>query len=313
MVDIRGYNPTNQYFKDNFQRFAGTKTKKGDLNTGDGSVVYDTGILKRIDKTKILQNGWIVEVSDKTYNCTNDSGTLLVPKHTESAQYYTPNETIQVDVSLDKKNKIYKLLRMRLSSQEGVSAVQSNGQLTLLSPSATSILPFVSSSHDSKEDIKKKQSKADGSAIALKEDTISMVGKVYVNDTDIEDALNNTISTANANGSDISLNEDSISMVGKVYINDVNIEQALANRVTTTQATQMETLNTTISSSAINITFQHTYSDMPSINLTNEKQEKLNYTYTFITNSDSKYSGVNIFFTDAPTKQKINILVVGNP
>lgn len=31
MADIRKYNPTNQYFKDNFQRFAGTKTKKETL------------------------------------------------------------------------------------------------------------------------------------------------------------------------------------------------------------------------------------------------------------------------------------------
>ena len=128
MVDIKSYNPTNQLFKDNFQKFAGTKTKKGDLNTSDGSVKYSKGILKRIDKKKILENGWIVEVSDKTYHCTNDSERLMVPKYVESTQYYTPVETIQVDVSLDTKNKIYKILRMRLSDEEGVSVVQSNGQ-----------------------------------------------------------------------------------------------------------------------------------------------------------------------------------------
>lgn len=275
MVDIRGYNPTNQLFKDNFQRFAGVKTRKGDLNTSDGSVVYDTGILKRIDKKKILQNGWEVEVSDKTYNCTNDSGTMLVPKHTESKQYYTPNETIRVDVSLDTKNKIYKILKLYLTSQEGVSTVLSNGQLTLLSPSATSILPYISSTHETKEETQKKQESADGSAIALRENTISMVGQVY--------------------------------------INNVNLEEALENTVTTTQATQMETLNTTITSNAINIQFQHTYSQIPSINLTNEHQQKLNYTYTFITNSDNKYTGVNVYFTDTPAEQEINILVVGNP
>ena len=274
MVDIRSYNPTNQYFKDNFQRMAGTKTMKGDLNASDGSVIYDTGVLKRIDKQKILQNGWIVEVSDKTYNCTNDSGTLMVPKYVESTQYYTPTETVQVDVSLDKTHKIYKLLRMRLSNQEGVSVVQSNGQLTLLSPSASSILPFVNGVNESEASRQKKQAGADGSAIALRENSISLIGDVYINDTNIQDALNNT--------------------------------------VTTTSATQMETLNTIVSSPAITIKFQHTYSKIPSLNLTNENKEKLNYTYTFITSND-KYTGVNVYFTDTPDKQEINILVVGNP
>ena len=275
MGDIRNHSATNAYFKDNFKRLAGTKTKKGDLNTSDGTVVYDTGVLLRIEKKKILQNGWIVEVNDKTYRCTNDSERLTVPKHTESKEYYVPNETIQVDVSLDTTNKIYKLLRMRLTSEDGVSVVQSNGQLTLLSPSASSILPFVSSSHESEEETRKKQSKADGSAIALR--------------------------------------EDSISLVGKVYVNNVNLEDALSNTVTTASATQMETLNTTITSESINIRFEHTYSQIPNLNLTNANKEPLNYTYTFITNSDNKYIGANVYFTDTPTKQDINILIVGSP
>ena len=275
MVDIRNYSSTNASFKDNFKRLAGTKTMKGDLNTSDGSVIYDKGILKRIDKQKILQNGWIVEVSDKLYHCTNDSGTLMVPQYTESKQYYTPKESIQVDVSLDKTNKIYKLLRMRLSSTDGVSVVQSNGQLTLLSPSASSILPFLSSSDESETEKLRKQEKATGSAISLKDDDISLIGNVYINNTNIEDALNNTVTTASA--------------------------------------TQMETLNTIITTDAINIQFEHTYSKMPSLTLTNEKQEKLNYTYTFIINSDNKYVGVNVYFTEIPDRQEINILVVGNP
>lgn len=275
MGDIRNHSATNAYFKDNFKRLAGTKTQKGDLNTSDGSVVYDTGILLRIEKKKILQNGWIVEVNDRTYRCTNDSERLTVPKHTESKEYYVPNETIQVDVSLDKKNKIYKLLRMRLSDEDGVSVVQSNGQLTLLSPSASSILPFVSSSHETEEQTRKKQGKADGSAIALR--------------------------------------EDSISLVGKVFVNNKNIEEVLDNTVTTSSATQMETLNTIITSQDINIQFEHTYSQMPSLNLTNAHQEPLNYTYTFITDNSGNYTGVNVYFKDAVKEQEINILIVGSP
>lgn len=275
MGDIRNHSATNAYFKDNFKRLAGTKTKKGDLNTSDGTVIYDTGKLIRIEKKKILQNGWIVEVNDKTYRCTNDSERLTVPKHTESKEYYVPTDTVQVDVSLDTTNKIYKLLRMRLTNEDGVSVVQSNGQLTLLSPSASSILPFVSSTHETTEETRKKQEKADGSAIALR--------------------------------------EDSISLVGKVYINNVNLEDALTNTVTTSSATQMETLNTVIDSSSINIQFQHIYSQIPSLNLTNAKKESLKYTYTFTTDSDGKYNGVNVHFTDAPEKQEINILIVGSP
>lgn len=275
MGDIRNHSATNAYFRDNFKRLAGTKTQKGDLNTSDGSVIYDTGILRRIEKKKILQNGWIVEVNDKTYRCTNDSERLTVPKHTESTEYYVPTETIQVDVSLDTTHKIYKLLRMRLSNEDGVSVVQSNGQLTLLSPSASSILPFVSSSHETAEQTRKKQEKADGSAIALREDSISLVGKVFVNNVDLENALSNTVTTASA--------------------------------------TQMETTNTIITSDSINIKFEHIYSQMPSLTLTNAKKEPLNYTYTFITNSNQKYTGANVYFTDTPEQQEINILVVGSP
>lgn len=275
MGDIRNHSATNAYFKDNFKRLAGTKTQKGDLNTSDGSVIYDTGILLRIEKKKILQNGWIVEVNDRTYRCTNDSERLTVPKHTESKEYYVPNETIQVDVSLDKTNKIYKLLRMRLSSEDGVSVVQSNGQLTLLSPSASSILPFVSSAHETEEQTRKKQEKADGSAIALREDSISLVGKVFVNNRNIEEVLDNTVTTASA--------------------------------------TQMETLNTIITSQDINIQFEHTYSQMPSLTLTNARQEPLNYTYTFITDNNGNYTGVNVYFKDVVKEQEINILIVGSP
>lgn len=67
MVDVRDHNPTNALFRDRFQKFAGTKTQKGDLNSGDGSVIHDTGVLVRIEKSKILQNGWEVEVSEKRY------------------------------------------------------------------------------------------------------------------------------------------------------------------------------------------------------------------------------------------------------
>lgn len=274
MGDIRNHSATNAYFKDNFKRLAGTKTQKGDLNTSDGSVIYDTGILRRIEKKKILQNGWIVEVNDKTYRCTNDSERLTVPKHTESTEYYVPTETIQVDVSLDTTHKIYKLLRMRLSNEDGVSVVQSNGQLTLLSPSASSILPFVSSAHETTEQTRKKQEKADGSAIALREDSISLVGKVFVNNVDLENALSNTVTTASA--------------------------------------TQMETTNTIITSDAINIKFEHVYSQMPSLTLTNAKKEPLNYTYTFITDTNGKYTGANVHFTEA-SEQEINILIVGSP
>ena len=282
MGDIRNHSATNAYFRDNFKRLAGTKTQKGDLNTSDGSVIYDVGILLRIEKKKILQNGWIVEVNDKTYHCSNDSDRLTVPKHTESKEYYVPNEKIQVDVSLDTKNKIYKLLRMRLSNEDGVSVVQSNGQLTLLSPSASSILPFVSSSHESKEETKKKQQKADGSAIALREDSISLVGKVYVNNVNLEKAIKDT-------------------------------QDALNNTVTTSSATQMETVNTTISSSELNVTFEHTYSEMPNINITNSHQDNLDYNYTFITDSQGNYTGAYIYFGENPTQQSINILIVGTP
>ena len=117
---------------------------------------------------------------------------------------------------------------------------------------------------------------------------------------------------AQVNGSAISLRENTISLVGDIYVNNTNLEEALSNTVTSSSATQMETVNTTMSSQTIKVNFEHEYSKMPSLTLTNEKQEQLNYSYIFMMNSN-KYVGANLYFSDTPDNQKINILVVGSP
>lgn len=124
-----------------------------------------------------------------------------------------------------------------------------------------------------------------------------------------------TISDSKDEGkaSSISLQKNSISLVGQIYVNETNLEEALNNTVTTNTATQMETLNTVIKSKSIKISFEHKYSQMPSLNLTNAHEEKLDYTYTFIKNDSNEYIGVNVYFSEEPTEQNINILVVGNP
>ena len=60
------YRPTNKRFRDSFQKFAGTKTKKGNLNNEDESgAVLDKGILEKIKKSQITGKGWYVNVSGK--------------------------------------------------------------------------------------------------------------------------------------------------------------------------------------------------------------------------------------------------------
>ena len=75
MVKAKSYTPTNKRFKRHFQDIAETKARKGHLNQGEREqedVITEKGILVRIEKAKINDNGWEVEVgtgdNKKTYN-----------------------------------------------------------------------------------------------------------------------------------------------------------------------------------------------------------------------------------------------------
>ena len=143
MVKDNRYNPTNKKFKDKFQGLAGTKTKKGHLTKQDrdeDDVVFDSGQLVKIEKAKILTNGWIVDVSGNTYHCSNDSSIIEIPDYTETSQYYIPKSKTTVDVSLDKQSNIYKVLRLKSLTKNYISS--KDGVVTITNPlNKTSALP----------------------------------------------------------------------------------------------------------------------------------------------------------------------------
>lgn len=116
MVKSNSYTPTNKYFRNKFQDFASSKTKKGHLNNTDEEEGTKslTGTLVKIDKEKIYSNGWLVETSDKKkYWCFYGDGVIMLPEYTESDKYYTPKKKTEVNINVDEDKKIYTLTRLK--------------------------------------------------------------------------------------------------------------------------------------------------------------------------------------------------------
>lgn len=120
MVIQKAFTPTNKRFQDHTKKFVGTTTRKGKLGGGERENTEnmdENGVLVRIEKAKIYDNGWEVEVGQdeekKTYMCTNNTGMLAIPDSIESAKYYTPKDKTLVDVSIDTVSNIYAITRIR--------------------------------------------------------------------------------------------------------------------------------------------------------------------------------------------------------
>lgn len=115
----RAHRDTNKEFKDRFEKLASTDVIKGHLTNqkrspGDSQTVK--GVLKHVIRERIDTNGWIVTVgSDKDksdYSCTNPQWSTTLPSSTITPTLYVPKEKTEVEISLDKKNKIYTILRV---------------------------------------------------------------------------------------------------------------------------------------------------------------------------------------------------------
>ena len=174
MVKNNRYNPTNKKFKDKFQGLAGTKTKKGHLTKQDrdeDDVVFDSGQLVKIEKAKILTNGWIVEVSGNTYHCSNDSSIIEIPDYTETKQYYIPKSKTTVDVSFDKQSNIYKVLRLKALTKNYISS--KDGVVTITNPfNKASALPANLVTPKSKSTTTQSEDSVDG--IKIKDTTLDL-------------------------------------------------------------------------------------------------------------------------------------------
>ena len=116
MVDSKRYTPTNERFRKHTQNFVSEKTKKGHLNDKEkdkGDVSKEDGKLVKVYKKLMKKNGWIVKVDGKEYHCSYGDNIVFLPPCTDKGTYYVPKKECLVEVSIDKKSKIYTITRIK--------------------------------------------------------------------------------------------------------------------------------------------------------------------------------------------------------
>lgn len=123
MQTIRKHSPTNKEFKKNFERLASTQVQKGHLNNEEKKASDNgllEGILIRVDRKKFYDNGWEVKVGKgkgaTTYMCENLDNS--VPEFTTTDKYLVFKGNIRVEISIDKKNKIYQITNIKSSNKK---------------------------------------------------------------------------------------------------------------------------------------------------------------------------------------------------
>lgn len=119
MVGIKKRAPTNKEFRNHFQDFASTETKKGHLNSKSqkSKNSKEIGVLVRIIRDKLYENGWEVEVGTgsekKTYMCSLDSAVLYAPDSEVTEKYLVPKQKTEVEITIDTKSQIYRITKIR--------------------------------------------------------------------------------------------------------------------------------------------------------------------------------------------------------
>ena len=119
MVGIKKRAPTNKEFRNHFQDFASTKTKKGHLNSKSqkSKNSKEIGVLVRIIRDKLYENGWEVEVGTgkkkKTYMCSLDSSVLYIPDSEITEKYLVPKQKTEVEITIDTKSQIYRITKIK--------------------------------------------------------------------------------------------------------------------------------------------------------------------------------------------------------
>ena len=132
MVDTKRYSPTNKRFQKHTQAFVSGKTKKGHLSSEEreaGDVVKETGLLVKVNKNNIQGNGWEVKIDNKTYMCTYGDNIIYLPPCTLNGSYYLPKKECKVEVSIDKKSKIYTITKIDDPDKQPISIM--NNSITL--------------------------------------------------------------------------------------------------------------------------------------------------------------------------------------
>lgn len=122
MVDTKRYNPSNKRFQKHTQSFVEGKTLKGHLGEGDKEKgkYKETGELIRVNRQKILEDGWEVKINKKTVFCTYGDNIVYLPKHKTTEMYYIPLKKCEVEVSIDEKSKIKTITRIKDDTKQPI-------------------------------------------------------------------------------------------------------------------------------------------------------------------------------------------------
>lgn len=128
MVGIKKRSPTNKEFKSNFQKLASTKTKKGHLTNQEkeaDDIAKKTGILVKINRKKLYENGWEVKVGTGndavTYMCSYGDGVMYIPDSTITDAYFVPKGKVEVEITIDKKTKIYTITKINTNNKKPIA------------------------------------------------------------------------------------------------------------------------------------------------------------------------------------------------
>lgn len=223
MVKSNRYTPTNKAFRNHFQDFASTKTKKGHLNNSDESEGTKTvyGVLKKIDKTKLYDKGWLVETSDgKQYWCSYGDGVVCIPESTLSANYYVPKKTTEVEISIDEDNSIYTITRLKDPNKKPIALY--NDTIEISTNTNTNSNKDV----NAKVSISKNDINLVGQTIAdsFKADSIEIKETVKANDMTSNTTTSDTVNANTVKVERLILNEEEVS------VRFSNIEDTLASR-----------------------------------------------------------------------------------
>lgn len=214
MTGSKSRTPTNKEFKRNFQGLAGTRTRKGHLNNKEEKKASDmaklNGLLIRVEKEKFDKNGWEVQVGEKkdakTYMCSYQEGILNMPDFTETKKYYVMKGKVNVEISIDKKSKVYSITKinslnkkplflynntLRISVDSNTKTnqnVEAKIELTDDSVDIKGDSITVTDSDDNKIDLIEENKKADERISELEEQNKSLLEKIQI----IEEKLDNS-------------------------------------------------------------------------------------------------------------------------
>lgn len=207
MVKSNGYTPTNKYFRNKFQDFASTKTKKGHLNNQDEEEGAKklTGKLVKIDRKKIYTDGWLVETTDgKQYWCSYGDGVVCLPDVTESDSYYVPKKQIDVEISIDEDNKVYTLTRLKDPNKKPIALYSDKLELSVNTNEKTN------KDNTAKIEVSKNDVKIMGQTIAdaFTSNTISVEGYVATETVVANQTVNNKVDATSIKTEAITLFDD---------------------------------------------------------------------------------------------------------